>query len=630
MSKKYGIALLIIGIMLCGSLVLGTSYSMYQLDAQQQQSNQIAVGCFTLTFEDSGTNSNTYTNISLTNSYPISRQTALTKTPYKFKITNNCDYVAKTTVAVNVLKTSSVSQAAQNAHKTVADYVNIAFQDGNGEVSESMLMSSLPAGTIRTGDNVTQNSYVIIDGIYLEKDASKTYSLWMWVPETINNTPVGNDAQSLTLYSKIDVYSEAVHNDDVPINLYHDNSGASVPELYQGMIPVTYDASGNTVVADPYEEWYDYDEHEWANAVLVSDSSEYFENGELKESKIGTTITSNILQYYVWIPRYKYTLWNAENGSSNEQQIAITFEDKNTTKSTGSTNGTDLTHPAFTFGNTELNGFWVGKFEMTGSISASSLTILPGVSSLRSQYLEDVFNALRNQDIQYSSNYGLDTNEIDTHMMKNMEWGAVAYLSHSKYGRYNTNGTCVSGGCEVWINPNKNYTTGCAGSSVSASSTTSCDQWTTTNGKHASTTDNQYGIYDMSGGAYDYVMGNMKQSNGNFGTSYGALTGALNSRYYNSYNYNSSNTTHDRGLLGDATKETLKTFGNTPGGWYGDESEFPFSSYYWFIRGGSYYDSSKAGVFEFKFYTGAGSGGYYSFRAVLSAQDGNSNTLDGN
>jgi hypothetical protein len=50
-------------------------------------------------------------------------------------------------------------------------------------------------------------------------------------------------------------------------------------------------------------------------------------------------------------------------------------------------------------------------------------------------------------------NYGMKSTEIDTHMMKNMEWGAVAYLSSSIYGRYTDSTTCISSGCEVWINP---------------------------------------------------------------------------------------------------------------------------------------------------------------------------------
>ncbi len=44
-------------------------------------------------------------------------------------------------------------------------------------------------------------------------------------------------------------------------------------------------------------------------------------------------------------------------------------------------------------------------------------------------------------------------------MMKNDEWGAVAYLSKSKYGKQNE---------EVWINNSSSYITGSAGNIVFA------------------------------------------------------------------------------------------------------------------------------------------------------------------
>ena len=48
---------------------------------------------------------------------------------------------------------------------------------------------------------------------------------------------------------------------------------------------------------------------------------------------------------------------------------------------------------------------------------------------------------------------------LNSHMMKNDEWGAVAYLSKSKYGKQNE---------EVWINNSSSYITGSAGNSASA------------------------------------------------------------------------------------------------------------------------------------------------------------------
>ena len=81
---------------------------------------------------------------------------------------------------------------------------------------------------------------------------------------------------------------------------------------------------------------------------------------------------------------------------------------------------------------------------------------------------------------------------------------SVSFVTNNNYkdGRYESTGSCISSGCEIWINNNSNFTTGCAGSSVSASSASSCNQWNTSTGINASTTGNIYGIYDMSGGAW--------------------------------------------------------------------------------------------------------------------------------
>ena len=238
----------------------------------------------------------------------------------------------------------------------------------------------------------------------------------------------------------------------------------------------------------------------------------------------------------------------------------------------------------------------------------------------------------RNIENTYASNYGIDASSIDTHMMKNMEWGAVAYLTSSKYGRYTDSSTCIASGCETWIN-NVNTAasgsygpsiTGCSGPSVSAGVSnlqTSCANgydWSTL-GVNASTNGNITGIYDMSGGAWEYVMGNMVDSTGNYYPSSSGLT-KPDVKYYDSYAYSASTyTDHARGKLGDATKETLKTFGSETGGWYGDYAYLPSATRSWFVRGGDCSSGANAGIFNFTRYTGWSSTNG-SFRSVLSAQ----------
>ena len=379
------------------------------------------------------------------------------------------------------------------------------------------------------------------------------------------------------------------------VALYEDNSGANKPVLFNNMKPIKYE-NNKWIVADLYSKWYDYDAKEWANAVVLN-------SGVTKN--VGDEVTEeDVALWYVWIPRYKYTIFNGNNESAAAQLINVTFESG--TNRTGTvtcsdnadgsetcstiTNGTSTyTHPAFKFGNTELTGFWVGKFEVSGSTSA--ITVKPNVTSLRSQTVSSFFTAIQN----VKTTYGI--NNADSHMMKNMEWGAVAYLKQSKYGLGTT---------DIAVNTNSNSYTG--GGQSDAYKTNVAQ----------STTGNIYGVYDMSGGAWEYAMGNVKDSSNAFYSSNAGFTTAPNTKYYDSYKYDSSNTTHARGKLGDATKETLATFGSGAGGWYSDYAFFPGSSFSWFLRGGYYGFGTVAGVFYFNDSDG---GGYlnYSARAVMSA-----------
>ena len=199
--------------------------------------------------------------------------------------------------------------------------------------------------------------------------------------------------------------------------------------------------------------------------------------------------------------------------------------------------------------------------------------------------------------------YGLSG---DSHMIKNMEWGAVAYLKQSKYGLGET---------DIGINNNSSYTTGC-GATAGSSSSDTCDAYNTTNGMLASTTGNIYGVYDMSGGAYEYVMGNMVNSSGAFYASSSGFSSAPDAKYYDAYTYGTDYEDRGRGKLGDATKETLATFGSNTGGWYSDYASFVKSSYSWFYRGGSRGSGSNAGVFSFNYGNGGGIGSISS-RVVL-------------
>ena len=372
-------------------------------------------------------------------------------------------------------------------------------------------------------------------------------------------------------------------------DLVEDPSGANRPVLAEGMIPITYDGS-NWVKADEYgayNNWYDYGNQKWANAVMVTSAKrETYMNAD-----VGTVVPeADILAYYVWIPRYKYKLFNATYASGTSPQVIdVTFE--NGSSSTGTvtcthgtngaetcqnkSNGNWYTHPAFTFGDTELKGIWVAKFKTTGSITAP--TVKPGVSPLNNINISNMYSASK---LIRSTNYLTTSgaNESDSHMMKNIEWGAVAYLKQSIYGL----------GITDVEESNSNYTGGGTGNAYK-------------NNGGRSTTGNITGIYDMKEMIVEYMMGNYNKTAGSSGLTISTVP-TEHIDIYSGYSVSAS-------YLGDATGETA--------GWYSNYKFFVDPNNPWFARAGRCSIGNNAGVFGFC--TNTGEAGY-SFRTVLATE----------
>ena len=368
---------------------------------------------------------------------------------------------------------------------------------------------------------------------------------------------------------------------------YKDNSGTkaqvNVPKLADGMTAIKYSTDSDLTAGS-----------KWANAMTKDGSM------------------------WVWIPRYAYKITYKSSNKSEGGTIEIAFL-KDTTNEfldntiqgeiktnisdvtyTTNENGTKsqdqwLVEPAFTLGAESIKGFWFAKFEASNTNDLATnnpdltLQIKPNVTSWRSMTSLNMFTACQNltSDSKYST-YFNSKDKIDTHMTKNVEWGAVAYLAHSKYGL---------NGDEIGINTNSRYKTGIGNNGGSA--------YNTDVGKISSTTKNVYGIYDMSGGAYEYVAACY--------TGYtNELTANTDTAYINKYidvyeSYNSPR-------FGDAVLETSsRSSGSTS--WFSDSSGFVFSSNPVFRRGGGFNSGSNAGLFYFRNNLGS-SDGNLGFRPV--------------
>ena len=438
------------------------------------------------------------------------------------------------------------------------------------------------------------------------------------------------------------------------------------PVLEEPLIPVTIESDGTVKKADIGSEWYSYEKKNWANAVILFDESEDYLAGEvIPEEKIES--------YFVWIPKYRYQLWDLGQydsltsiDTSKVHEIPVIFGDYNTSDSvegecttpmtSGATGncsvGDYMTHPAFL--SIESNGFWVGKFETgyNGATSwheaeqnindSSKVVVKPNVYSWSGIQVANAFYT--------SYNY---QRTLDSHMMKNTEWGSVAYLQHSIYGsatsvRINNNNSFITG-----YQANNEPTCGYTG--VNEECNTYCNDGTCNtaypNSELASTTGNITGIYDMSGGIWEYVMGVSLDDNGNplsgrnslynsgfngkFGcpTCDGDTSGVTEitdgyswpeTKYYDAYLYETQYLSYDERILGDATTEMGPFFNDensrTSGSWYNNYSILVFSSFPFQERGSAAQAGTDAGVFAFGPWYGNASSN--AFRIILTPTGG--------
>ena len=592
--KNIKLTLYIIGI-LC--LMVGVSYATYNLVLKGNKQHQVNIGSLTLTYEETN-------NINVTgDTIKTDEEGIASGNVFNFKVSVNnttnkeINYIVYLTMDIEYLNNIDKGKVYLN-NKTK----NIVYG---------------PSFITDLAKYKYENSYVLCTNIFTNATETHEYSLTSWISPKTNIFESGGTHQTIiggTIKFKVSVETVEITN--------LDTSGANKPVLASNMIPVHYDEANSVwKKADKNNSqkdyrWYSYSstgEYKgmWANAVTVKEANRQ----TYLNADVGAIISmDDINTMWVWIPRFNAVIPSNYNGETkdNPGAIDVTFVKQNETAL-----------DAFTFGNKELSGFWYGKFEISHTTLASSETantlgctnetcsnangiiIKPNVTSLRNNNPSNFFFASRSME-QPGNSFGFVSSEVDTHMSKNNEWGAVAYLTQSIYGRCTSSTTCT----EVYINNSSGMYTGRSGGNIGGSTPingTYTDQTSTTQynsygfytyddyllnyntntkgnkvkgkGTGASTTGTIYGIYDMSGGTTEYVMGVYNNTKG----SYSGFSSLPDTKYYNNYTGSS--------YTGHALTET--------NGWYSDEAYFASTSYPWFKRGGYYGGSKGMGVFDF-------------------------------
>ena len=625
MSKK---KVIIVGSILLVAVIvaLSTSYAMFRFNVTKNTNFKLALGTLELTIKDTTTED----KFILKNTVPTKDDVALGEDGYKFTLTNTGTIDSYYSIYLDDILLSDAGERLDNS------YIRFNLLNESNNQSNTSSLSSY-----------SSDNRLITNG-FLKKGESVTYILRMWV-----KYEAGNEAQNKYFATQIRVVGTQAN----AVGYQEEILNGSYPVLKDNLVPVVISDTGVVTKADINKEWYSYEKKNWANSVILKDESVVYKNGE-------EIPEDNIESYFVWIPKYSYQLWDLGNYSGltsisdKTQEIKIKFGTSNTSdnvsrecttpmKDNQGIAGTSgnckvgdyMTHPAFLAFDT--TGLWVGKFEtgydgatttagaQVNSVDTNKIVIKPNVYSWRNITVGNMF--------KNSYDYKRD---LDSHMMKNTEWGSVAYLQHSAYGsqasvRINNNKAYITGYAAA-VEPTLGYNSqnSITGNRVEATGLgldgTYTVNYLNKNSVAASTTSNYSGVYDMSGGAWEYVMGYTTGATTVGGNS--SITNLYSNffsdstylKYWDKYT-STLNTNFNNKILGDATGE-MGPFGSEKdldsnirykSSWYKDYANFANSSVSWFARGGIWYYGTTSGIFAIGSDIG-GMDGVVSYRVVLA------------
>lgn len=226
------------------------------------------------------------------------------------------------------------------------------------------------------------------------------------------------------------VFYDSTHRENIKVE-FDTVKGVNRPLLTEDMMPVkTYFDDKLSVYTEPVddiydEDWYDYSSTapNWAN-IKMNDNA-----------------------YYVWIPRFAYKVQDFYIGTdySNipSSAIKVIFLKENTDYMA---NDEVLpvgyqVHPAFKYyaedgSVVNIPGFWVSKYTVTDLVDV--------VYKLNTEG-DSIWGALEKTELtELHGNKESIVNQLESHLIKNTEWAAVAYLSFATAGKTD-DGTSLQG-----------------------------------------------------------------------------------------------------------------------------------------------------------------------------------------
>ena len=167
--------------------IISVSYAFFVLYLRQTDNNSVtALSCFTSTLTEENS------AINLTNEFPIKDEDGMKKTPFTFKITNNCNNYVKAYITIDSLKEGT------------ANYILSKYMKANVSTKGSTDGTSLIIGTQNTKVLDNKHNGYIVKEVGLKSKESKEFDLRLW----IDYDTTKEQAAGMTYLSQVVIVTE--------------------------------------------------------------------------------------------------------------------------------------------------------------------------------------------------------------------------------------------------------------------------------------------------------------------------------------------------------------------------------------------------------------------------------------
>ena len=167
--------------------IISVSYAFFVLYLRQTDNNAVtALSCFTSTLTEENS------AINLSNEFPIKDEDGMKKTPFTFKITNNCNNYVKAYITIDPLKEGT------------ANYILSKYMKANVSTKGSTNGTSLIIGTQNTKVLDNKHNGYIVKEVWLNSKESKEFDLRLW----IDYDTTKEQAAGMTYLSQVVIVTE--------------------------------------------------------------------------------------------------------------------------------------------------------------------------------------------------------------------------------------------------------------------------------------------------------------------------------------------------------------------------------------------------------------------------------------